>query len=72
MDGGVVFDGGQEEHDLTAYRKRMREKILSGSEATIMKIIEDYAQSPEFLHLREETADTPQKHKPRRDDGLQR
>lgn len=48
MAGVAVFDGGQEERDLSAYRQRMREKILAGSEATVMKIIEDYAQSPEY------------------------
>lgn len=72
MDGGPVHEEGREVTDLAGYRVRMREKLLSGSEETLMKIIEDYAKSPEYLYLEGNSSDTARKLKQRRSDPVQR
>ena len=69
MDGGPVHEEGREVTDLAGYRVRMRKKLLSGSEATLMKIIEDYVESPECRYLREQPLSEKHSSKPRRDDG---
>jgi len=45
--GRAMDEEGEQVSDLTAYRKRMRDKLLAMPEETLLGIVERYAVSPE-------------------------